>query len=286
VPETRKLQYRRGGRGGQFTAGVGYREGKSDTPRRWQSETDVIFSAQAVKSNFGRRVSYLHERDHKRELRRESAQQATGIAESNHRDLDRTLLLTLRNSFISTLQAKAVRELAKADLAYYDQVLDVSRYRFRFGSIAQVDLDRLELQRVQYEADLQTAEVNLRTAKIQLLTLLNDRTPVDQFDVTGPFDFNDQLLPLDEFRKFALGARPDLKAAAEAIDKAQTDHKLAVAIGSTDPTFSAWYTYNRSFNNPFAHQTFGGSVSIPLRIFDRNQGEKLRTQLVRSPDGH
>jgi cobalt-zinc-cadmium efflux system outer membrane protein len=224
-------------------------------------------------------VSYLHERDHKRELRRESAQQATGIAESNHRDLDRTLLFTLRNSFVSTLQAKAVRDLAKADLAYYDQVLDISRNRFRFGSIAQVDLDRLELQRVQYESDLQTAEVNLRTAKIQLLTLLNDRTPVDQFDVTGPFDFNDQLLPLDEFRKFALDARPDLKAAAEAIDKAQTDHKLAVAIGSTDPTFSAWYTYNPSFNNPFAHQTLGASVSIPLRIFDRNQGEKLRTQL-------
>jgi len=55
--------------------------------------------------------------------------------------------------------------------------------------------------------------------------------------------------------------------------------RLAVANGSTDPTFSAWYTYNPSFNNPFDHQTLGASVSIPLRIFDRNQGEKLRTQL-------
>jgi hypothetical protein len=27
---------------------------------------------------------------------------------------------------------------------------------------------------VQYESDMQTAEVNLRTAKIQLLTLMND----------------------------------------------------------------------------------------------------------------
>jgi cobalt-zinc-cadmium efflux system outer membrane protein len=98
-------------------------------------------------------------------------------------------------------------------------------------------------------------------------------------DVTGPFDFNDQLLPRDEFRKIALNTRPDLKAAVEAVDKAQTDHKLAVANGSTDPTFSAWYSYNPSFNNPFAHQTLGASIAIPLRIFDRNQGEKLRTQL-------
>ncbi|MGD1216289.1 MAG: TolC family protein, partial [Terriglobales bacterium] len=144
---------------------------------------------------------------------------------------------------------------------------------------AQIDLDRLELQRVQYESDLQAAEENLETAKIQLLTLLNSRTPVDQLDVTGPFDFNDQLLPRDEFRKIALDTRPDLRAAVEAVDKAQTDHKLAVANGSTDPTLSAWYTHNSSNNNPFGVNTLGVSVSIPLRIFDRNQGEKLRTQL-------
>jgi len=189
------------------------------------------------------------------------------------------MLFALRGAFVSTLQAKAVLQLAKDNLAYYDHVLQISRDRFSAGDIAQIDLDRLELQRVQYESDLQTAEVNLRTAKIQLLTLLNDRTPIEQFDVTGVYDFNDQLLQRDEFRKIALDTRPDLKAAVEAVDKAQTDHKLAVANGSTDPTFGAWYTHNASTNNPEAINTLGVSVSVPLRIFDRNQGEKLRTQL-------
>jgi outer membrane protein, heavy metal efflux system len=224
-------------------------------------------------------ISYLHERQRKRELRLESAEKGTLIAESSHADLERTLLFNLRSAFVSTLQAKAVLQLARDDLAYYDHVLQISRDRFHAGDIAQIDLDRLELQRVQYESDVQTAEVNLRTAKIQLLTLLNDRTPVEQLDVTGPFDFNDQLMPRDEFRKIAMGTRPDLKAAVEAVDKAQTDHKLALANGSTDPTLSAWYTHNSSNNNPFGVNTLGVSVSIPLRIFDRNQGEKLRTQL-------
>jgi cobalt-zinc-cadmium efflux system outer membrane protein len=142
-----------------------------------------------------------------------------------------------------------------------------------------VDLDRLELQRVQYESDLQIAEESLETAKIQLLMLLNDRTPAEQFDVTGPFDFSRQIRPLDDVRQGALDARPDLRAALQSIEKAKTDHRLAVANGSIDPTLSAWYTYNPSFNNPNDHQTLGASVSIPLRIFDRNQGEKLRTQL-------
>jgi cobalt-zinc-cadmium efflux system outer membrane protein len=236
----------------------------------WQPFTGTQFSPN---------LSYLHERQHKRELRRESAQKATGIAVSGQADLVRSLLFSLRAAFVQALQEKAIFELAKENLAYYDHVLDVNRERYKAGGIAQVDLDRLELQRVNYESDLQTAEESLETAKIQLLMLLNDRTPVDQFDVTGPFDFSRQITPLDEVRQTALDSRPDLKAAVQSIDKAKTDHRLAVANGSTDPTFSAWYTYNPSFNNPFAHQTVGASVSIPLRIFDRNQGEKLRTQL-------
>ena len=223
--------------------------------------------------------SYLHERQHKRELRRDSAQGATKIAVSSQSDLERTLLFTLRGAFVQTLQQKAIRNLARENLAYYDHLLEVNGERYKAGAIARVDLDRLQLQRVTYESDLQTAEVNLRTAKIQLLTMLNERTPVEQFDVTGPFDFSRQIPPLDEVRQAALDTRPDLRAALEAVDKANTDYRLANANGSTDPTFSAWYTHNGSFNNPFALNTLGLSVSVPLRIFDQNQGEKLRTKL-------
>jgi cobalt-zinc-cadmium efflux system outer membrane protein len=219
-------------------------------------------------------LTYLHERQHKRELRLDSAKQATGITISNQADLHRTLLFNLRGAFVQTLQQKAVRDLAKENLTYYDHVLEVNRDRYKAGAIAQVDLDRLELQRVQYESDLETAEVGLRTAKIQMLALLNDRTPVDQFDVTGPFDFSSQLAPLDDVRQAALDTRPDLRAALQTVDKAKTDHRLAVAMGSTDPTFG--FDVGR---NPPIDQYIGVSVSIPLRIFDRNQGEKLRTQL-------
>ena len=224
-------------------------------------------------------ISYLHERQQKRELRRESAQKGTSIATSQQADLERSLLFNLRSAFVQTLQSKAVLDVSKANLEYYDHVLSVSNEQYKAGDIAQIDLDRLQLQRVQFEADVQTAEVNLRTAKIQLLQLLNDRTPVDQFDVVGPFDFGEQLQSLDDYRKVALDARPDLRAALESVDKAKTDHKLAIANGSTDPTFATWYTHNSSNNNPFGTDTLGVSVSIPLRTFDRNQGEKLRTKI-------
>jgi outer membrane protein, heavy metal efflux system len=224
-------------------------------------------------------LSYLHERDHKRELRLKTAQEATQIGGSEHEDLERNLLFGLRSAFVQTLEAKAVLALAKADLEYYDHIIAISQERFKAGDLAQIDLDRIELLRVQYESEIQTAIVNLRTAKIALQQLLNDHTPLDQFDVNGPFDFQSNLLPLNDVEQAALDARPDLRAAIEGLEQAKTNHQLAVANGSTDPTLSAWYTYNSSNNNPNANQTLGLSVNIPLRIFDRNQGEKQRTQI-------
>ncbi|HTV13412.1 MAG TPA: TolC family protein [Acidobacteriaceae bacterium] len=224
-------------------------------------------------------ISYLHERDHKRELRQKSAQEGTQIAASQHEDLERTLLFTLRSAFVQVLQAKAIVDLSKQELDYYDRIIDISHERWVKGDLAEIDFERIDLQRVQYESDLQTAEVNLRTAKIQLLQFLDERTPIDQFDVQGTFDFSDQLQSLDTYHQMALDNRPDLRAALESVQQANTNHKLAIANGSTDPTFGGWYTYNASTNNTYGNQTLGLSVQVPLRIFDRNQGEKLRTQI-------
>jgi cobalt-zinc-cadmium efflux system outer membrane protein len=239
-----------------------------------------IFSA----ATLGGTCSYLHEREHKRELRRDSARGTTVVAASTHINLDRTLAFTLRSAFVQVLTAKAALAFARENLTFYDQVLTISQQRFQAGDIAQVDLNRLQLQRVQFESAIETADVSVRTAKIQLLALMNDSTPIDQFDVTGPFDFVEGFPALNDLRRMALDARPDLRAALDGVDAANINHRLAIANGSTDPTFSldagfpsvsqVW----QSFAPPL-RQFVGASVAIPIRVFDRNQGEKLRTQI-------
>lgn len=224
-------------------------------------------------------VSYLFERRNKRNLRFQAAKEGTAVGLAQASDSERTLIFNLRTAFVGVLQAKAVLHLAQENLDYYDKILKVSRDRFEAGDIAQIDLDRLELQRLQYESDLQTALVNLRTSKINLLALLDDRRPVDSYDVEGAFDFREDLLSLDDYRQDALKTRPDLQAAVLSVKQAETNYQLAVADGSIDPTIGVWFTHNGSFNNPDALNTLGASVSIPLRIFDRNQGEKLRTKI-------
>ena len=133
----------------------------------------------------------------------------------------------------------------------------------------------MEIQRVQFESDIQTARVNLRTAKIDLLALLRDRTSADEFDVHEKFEFTEPTSTLEELRREAMGARPDLREAKQTLDKARTDHQLSLANGSSDPTFATNVSHQPAPLNTYV----GMSVNFPLRIFDRNQGEKLRTSL-------
>jgi outer membrane protein, heavy metal efflux system len=224
-------------------------------------------------------LDYLIERRGKRGLRRDSARAATTIATSTQTDLVRTLGFTLRTAFIQLLQAKSFLALAKDNLTDYDEVLSQNRERLQSGDIAQVDFDRLQLQRVQYESDLQTATVNVRTAKIQLLQLLNDQTTtVEAFDVMGPYDFAEPTRSLAELRQVALTLRPDLLAARQSIDKAKVDYQLAEANGSTDPDVGATVAWSRPPDGP-ENVALGIGFSIPLRIFDRNQGEKAKTKI-------
>lgn len=219
-------------------------------------------------------VDYLHERKHKRELRLQSAQVATAVAVSTQTDLERNLLFGLRDAFVRTLLAKAVVQVAQENLVYYDREIGISRDRLNAGAMSRVDFQRVELQRVQYESDLATAKVNLRTAKIDLLQFLRDETPVEEFDIAEPFDYVEPAVKLDELKTAALASRPDLKEAQQSVEEARVNYRLAEANGSADPTWSV----DVGRQPPLTFYA-GVSVSIPLRIFDKNQGEKLRTQL-------
>jgi cobalt-zinc-cadmium efflux system outer membrane protein len=218
-------------------------------------------------------VSQEIERRNKRGLRVQSAQLATSMATTDQTDLERQLLFNLRDAFVRTLQAKSILELAEENIKYYDKTIEVNRRRFESGDVSRADFERIELQRAQYESDLETARVNLRSAKINLVALMNERIPVDSLDVTGEFDFRETILLPDELHQVALEARGDIRSARTAIEKAKVDNKLAWANGSWDPNVGMEYGLIGADN------TIGFDFSIPIRIFDRNQGEKLRTSL-------
>jgi len=219
-------------------------------------------------------LSYLFERGKKRQHRLKAAKDATAVTRSQVRDNERNLAFQVGQLFINVQLAQSTLDLAEQDLESFSKTVDIGEKQFKAGGISENDYLKIKLQLLQFQQDVQQARLAKVEALSDLRQLLGYESVPGDYDVAGAFDYQPLTVALGDLQAKALDNRPDLKAAIESVDKAQTDYKLAQANGSTDPTVS--FDVGR---NPPIDFYFGLDVSIPLRIFDRNQGEKLRTKL-------
>lgn len=217
-------------------------------------------------------VSRLFERGQKRRWRMEGANDTAQVTESQLHDQERQLALTVRQSFTNMLAAKAALSIAEENLTDYRKTVDLSKARLDAGDITRTDYERIDLQMAQFEADDDAARLNMQQAGAQLQQLLGIDHPSPTFDITGTLDPPPLALTMADAEARALAARPDYQAAKQSLLLSQANARFAIANGTTDPTVASEYERSGADN------TFGVSISIPLRIFDRNQGEKERTR--------
>jgi cobalt-zinc-cadmium efflux system outer membrane protein len=215
--------------------------------------------------------SYTFERGHKRQARIQAARDQTAQTRSQVSDNERTLTSNVAQQFIGVLLAKSNLDLAKDDLASYQQTVDLSQESFRAGATSEGDLLKIKLQLLQFQMDLSSAKLALVQALASLRQLLGfESVPVD-YDVTGGLAYTPLGLNQEDLQLRALKLRPDLMAAQQGITAAQSQYKLAKANGKRDLTTTFDYTHVSDVNSA----SFAMSIEIP--IFDRNQGEIART---------
>jgi cobalt-zinc-cadmium efflux system outer membrane protein len=217
-------------------------------------------------------VSRLFERGQKRHWRLESARGSTLVATSQDQDQERGILLNVKTAFTNMLLAKQALNLSEENLGGYRHTVDLSRERLKAGDISETDFERIDLQLAAFESDEEKARLNVVQASDQLQVLLGIVRPDPHFDITGTLDPPVLNVTLQQLEKQALDGRPDYKSAMQSVALAQSNIHVADSMGTTDPTIGSEYERSGRDN------TFGASISIPLRIFDRNQGEKQRTR--------
>jgi cobalt-zinc-cadmium efflux system outer membrane protein len=163
---------------------------------------------------------------------------------------------------------KAALKLAQDNLSSFRHELQINLDRYNAGDIGKLDYERLDLQLAQFESDETSAEMNLVQASDQLQTLIGYQQPSRSFDIAG--DLVPPAVPtsLIDLEQKALAARPDYRAAQAAVRVADANVKLAYANGTTDPTLEGEYDHSGT------QSSYGFYVTIPIRIFDRNQGNK------------
>jgi cobalt-zinc-cadmium efflux system outer membrane protein len=213
-------------------------------------------------------VSRLFERGQKRRWRLDSARATTAQTEAQYHDQIRQMTLQVKQSFTNLLLARATLKLAQDNLSSFRHELQINHDRYDAGDIGKLDYERLDLQLAQFESDESNSEMNLAQASDQLQTLMGRGQPTRNFEIAGELVPPSLPTTLAGLEQKALTARPDYQAAQSAVRVADANVKLAYANGTTDPTLEGEYDRSGDYNSG------GFSISIPLRIFDRNQGNK------------
>ncbi len=230
--------------------------------------------SQANPYSYAVQVSRLFERGNKREYRLEDARSTTAQTQAQLDDTVRQTVLQVKMAFTRMLVAKVALELARANLKDFSREVEIANDRFKAGDIGKLDFERIDLQLGNFESDQANAEISLQQASDQIQTLLGVETPTTDFDITG-----DIIPPVltetqAELTQQALALRPDYAAARAAVAVAAAAFRLAVANGTSDPTLEGEYDRSGTYNSA------GFNVNLPLRIFDRNQGNKETARLT------
>jgi len=219
-------------------------------------------------------LSYLIERGKKRQHRLQAAKDQTAVVTSLVSDNERTLTFQVSTLFVNVQLAESTLELAQKDLQSYQKTVDLNDLRYQKGAISEDDKLKIELQLLQFQNDVAQAEL----AKIQGLSDLRQQlgyesVPAD-YDVAGEFEYHKVQGNLEDLQLKALQQRPDLKAATKGVTAANSQYLLAKADGKQDVTVQGNYTHTNGINGASFY------ASIPLPIFNRNQGEIARTRFA------
>jgi cobalt-zinc-cadmium efflux system outer membrane protein len=216
-------------------------------------------------------LSYLFERGQKRQHRLQAAQDTTSVTRSQVADNERTLTFQVSQLFINVQLAESTLDLAQQNLKSFQNTVDIAESQFKAGGISENDYLKIKLQLIQFQTDVQQAELARVQALSDLRQLLGYESVPVNYDVAGSFEYQPLGVTLGDLQTKALQNRPDLRAAQLGITSATSQYGLAKANSKQDVTVSA----NYSHVNAISAATV--LVSIPLPIFDRNQGEIART---------
>jgi outer membrane protein, heavy metal efflux system len=236
------------------------------TPSAWNG----TYLNENTEIDFG--FIYLFERGKKRQHRLQAAKDVTAQTRSLVADNERTLTFNVASQFVTVQLAESTLELAEKDVNSFRQTAEISEYAYKAGGISEDDFLKLKVQLLQYEMDYRQAQL----AKVQGLSDLRnmlgyESVPAD-YDVAGPFDYQPLKANLEELQMKALQNRPDFRASQQGVTAATSQWELQKAIGKQDVTLQANYSRVTATNAASIY------VSVPLPIFNRNQGEIARTR--------
>jgi cobalt-zinc-cadmium efflux system outer membrane protein len=204
-------------------------------------------------------------------------------SEASFADLIRQRVTATATAFYTVLEAKALVELAREDVANLSRLAAAMRQAVGAGGKPVVDLNRVQLDLLRSQQGLRGAESTLVAARASLRALLGRSDAEPGFDVEGNLDapLTAEPLPVDEAFAVALENRPDIRSLRLQVSKAQADAR--VEERKAYPQVTPALTYTHQFQQPIGAPDFDSwdvAVNVTLPLFDRNQGNRAKAESV------
>jgi cobalt-zinc-cadmium efflux system outer membrane protein len=232
------------------------------------------FSSEYIdqQAQFDAGVGYLFERGKKRQHRLQAAQDQTIVVRSQVSDAERQLVYNVSQQFVEVLLSESMLEFAQQDLDSFQKTVDISKERFRVGDMSEGDFLKIKLQLLQFQTDVSAAKLAKLQSLAALRQLLGFESVPDDYDVEGALDYQPVHADMVGLKSIAAINRPDLRAAQQAVVAAESQLALQKANGKQDFTGTFNYTHTAGLS------TGALIFSMPIPIFDRNQGEIARAR--------
>jgi cobalt-zinc-cadmium efflux system outer membrane protein len=227
-------------------------------------------------SEYAVRVDVPFERGRKRELRAEVASAAKSVAQAQLADTIRRLKLDVTLAAIDVLEAKAKLTLARQNLETLERLVSLNETRLVSGALPPLEVTRSRVAMLQYRGSVKAAELNVAQTRLKLHTLVGRRPGEPLVDIDEPLGTRPAPLPSDSdaLGVVARASRPDVLALRQDQARTEADLRLQIAQGRVDYTLGAEYRRQQGLNG--TGNMAGLFVSVPLPVFNRNQGEIAR----------
>ncbi len=206
----------------------------------------------------------------KRGRRVDAATQGVVLTQAEYDQTRWQMVRDVKLAYWDARGAQESRDLLKATVNTFQQLVDYHNARLTVGAIAEQDVlrVRLEGERLQITANL--AALRATRAQSGLLKAMGQSDPMD-LALTEPLDREGPPLPaVDD----VLAQRPDMKVARAAVAEAQARTRLQDVLARPDLSVTYGYKRTQIPGTLVGANTAIAAVTVKVPLFDRNSGNR------------
>ncbi len=177
----------------------------------------------------------------------------------------REQLYTLIDAYYAVLSDQTSFEMAQENGKAYDHIISVAKIKLDHGFLSTMDYQKILLQKIDYNRDVENNHLALIQDREKLAALL--ALPSSETMVSSPS--TTEAIPPLEALLTKIATRPDCKAAKENLAIADAALRLEKANGIPNINIGMEYASFGPYYEPLA----GLNFSVPLPLYDRNEGD-------------